>query len=103
MPAQGNIGSKDLAAGNQELICTMDEPGIVNISVCNRTAIPAKISIAIGNGANPTAKDYIQFSMPLSAFMPLERTGRSLGAGWKVWVMSDIAGCSACAEAVPST
>lgn len=104
MSAQGTLGSKDLAAGVHELICTLDEPGIVNITVCSRVVDAAKISIAIGySGTDPQLKDFIQYDMPLDGNYPLERNGRSLGTGARVWIRSDINGCTGSVEAIPST
>lgn len=103
MAGLGLLGSKDLGAGVDELICTLDEPCIFNVTVCNRTTNTPKIRIAIGTGASPALKDYIQYDMPLDANLAIERTGRSRLTGEKVWVRSDIAGVSACVESVPST
>jgi len=106
MSLPGLIGSADLTAGNWvQLGSALAEPGIVNITVCNRNTTAVKISIAIGYDAptDPGVKDHIQTDMPLAGNMPMERNGRSCSTGAKIWVRSDTANVSACAEGVPST
>lgn len=97
----GKLGSKDLTAATDELICTLAENQTINIRVSNRTANDAKIRIAIGTGVSPDPKDYIRYDTIIEPGLPLEDTGIAVSSGEKVWVRSDIAGCCARVYGVP--
>lgn len=85
------------------LLTTMTETGIVNICLVNRTTSDAKVRIAIGSGGSPALGEYIEYDATLQGNQPLERGGRSLSVGDKIWIRSTVAGISARAEGVPST
>lgn len=101
MPALGKLGSADVPAATDHLLAgPLDEVGIVNINLCNRSAGPVKVRIAIGAGGAPAAADYIEYDTVLQAGKPLERTGFVVAAGEKIWVRSDLVGVSARAHAI---
>lgn len=102
MPALGFLGRADLAADIDTLLCTMDEPGIVNVLFANRNATPVKIRIAITSGGLPAAADYIEYDPTVDANQPMERTGLSLSSGEKIYVRSNATNVSARANGVPS-
>lgn len=91
----GKLGSKDLTAASNELLCTAAENMTVNIRVVNRTANDVKVRVAIGTGAAPADGDYIEYDTIVEPGVPLENTGIAISSGEKVWVRSDIAGCCA--------
>jgi hypothetical protein len=104
MSALGKLGSLDIAtAGVAQLLCTMDDNGIVNVLVCNRTAADATIRIAITTAGAPTAADWIEYDVIVAANQPMERTGLSLSLGEKIYVQSATTGFSFRANGVPST
>lgn len=103
MSALGKLGSADVPIATNQLLCTMDEAGIINILICNRNAANVNVSIAIGMGANPALADYIEYLVPMAGNQPMERTGISVSSGEKVWVYSDTANISARVHGVPAT
>jgi hypothetical protein len=74
-----------------------DRRAVFTVSLCNRTAGPIKVRLALTAGPDPTDADWIEFDTPLSANDVLERTGLALSAGQKVFVRADVAGLSAVA------
>lgn len=96
MPS-GVLGKANLTAGADTLVYTVPASTVatINIRVANRNAETAKIRVAIGTEANPTAADYIDYDIPLSANGILEDTGLVCSSGEKVWVTSDVSNVSA--------
>ena len=95
--ASGKLGSANLAAGADTLVYTVPASTVatINIRVANRNTAAAKIRVAIGTGANPTAADYIDYDISLAANGILEDTGLVCSAGEKVWVMSNVSNVTA--------
>ena len=95
--ASGKLGTANLAAGADTLVYTVPASTVatINIRVANRNAAAAKIRVAIGTGANPTAADYIDYDISVPANGILEDTGLVCSAGEKVWVTSNVANVSA--------
>ena len=65
----------------------------VNISVCNRSATPARVSVAITSELSPANKDYIGFDALASQAAPLLRTGEVIKAGEHIVVIADSDAC----------
>lgn len=104
MSALGKLGSLDIAAANvAELLCTLDEAGIVNVLCCNRTTADITIRIAIGTGVAPATKDWIEYDVAVAANQPMERTGMALSSGEKIWVQASALNVSFRAHGVPAT
>ncbi|MBP9942071.1 MAG: hypothetical protein KBF33_11875 [Comamonas sp.] len=68
----------------------------VNINVCNRSTSSAKVRMAISTTIVPTAKEFIEYDIPVVAGgAPLLRTGEVLKAGEYVVIYTDGDSCSA--------
>ena len=95
--ASGKLGTANLDADADTLVYTVPASTVatINIRVANRNAAAAKIRVAIGTGANPTAADYIDYDISVPANGILEDTGLVCSAGEKVWVTSNVANVSA--------
>lgn len=65
----------------------------VNISVCNRSATAARVSVAISMAPAPTNAEYIEFDAMASQAAPLLRTGEVIKAGEYVVVIADSDAC----------
>lgn len=61
----------------------------VNINLCNRSASPVKIRLALSLTDAPTDDEFIEYDETLKGGKPLERTGFSLSPGERVWVWAD--------------
>lgn len=66
----------------------------VNINVCNRSAGPIKVRVALAAAAVPIDDEYIEYDETLKRGKPLERTGFSLSPGERVIVWADSAAAS---------
>lgn len=96
-----------IPAGADTLLHTVpaDSRAIVTLSLCNRSAAPAKVRVAFTSGDVPTTADWIEFDTPLpsagtSGGSTLERTGLAMAAGDRLYVRSDVVGVSAVAYGV---
>lgn len=81
--ATGRLGVADLAAATNTTVytCPTDTFAVVTVSVCNRSASPVTVQIAVSSTATPSAAEYLEFDTSLSAKGVLERTGIVLDAG----------------------
>lgn len=95
--ASGKLGAADLAANTDTLLYTVPEStrATVNIRVANRNGASAKIRVAIGSGASPSAADYMDYDISVQGNGILEDTGIVCSAGEKVWVRSDVSNVTA--------
>ena len=94
--ASGNLGSADLTATTDTLLYTVPASSLatLNIRVANRNSTTVAIRVAIGTGASPAVKDYIDYDLPVPANGVLEDSGIVCSAGEKVWAYSSMAGVS---------
>ena len=93
--AQGFLGSVDLAATTDTLLFTSAAtPQVFNVRFANRNASVVKIRVAIGTGASPATKDYVDYDISVPANGILEDTGLVATNGEKIWVRSDTANVS---------
>ncbi|MFZ6748505.1 hypothetical protein [Undibacterium sp. Ren11W] len=95
--ASGKLGSADLGAGVDTLLytCPALKLATVNISLCNRGAVPTTVRIAVGTGGAPAVTDYLEYETPLPGPGVLERTGIAVSAGEKIWARTVLATVSA--------
>lgn len=89
--ASGNLGSAALEANADTLLYTVPAGKVatLNINCTNRDAGNVKVRIAIGAGAAPANRDYIEYDVNVLGNGVLERSGIVCGAGEKVWVRAD--------------
>jgi hypothetical protein len=94
--ASGKLGAADLAANTDTLLYTVPASTVatVNVRIANRNASAVKVRVAIGIGASPEVKDYMEYDISIPANGILEDTGIVCSAGEKVWVSSDTASVS---------
>ena len=94
--ASGNLGSADLSKTTATLLYTVPASTLatLNIRVANRNSTTVAIRVAIGTGASPAAKDYIDYDFLVAANGVLEDSGIVCSAGEKVWAYSSMAGVS---------
>lgn len=94
--ASGNLGSADLTATTDTLLYTVPASSLatLNIRVANRNSTTVAIRVAIGTGASPAVKDYIDYDLLVAANGVLEDSGIVCSAGEKVWAYSSMAGVS---------
>ncbi|MEW8048934.1 MAG: hypothetical protein AB2792_19855 [Candidatus Thiodiazotropha sp.] len=101
--ASGRLGSQDLAATTNTIVCTgtSGTVTVANVNLCNRNAsTAATVRLAIEDGATgtPANEDYIEYGEVLAAGGGvLERTGIVLAAGHSIVAYSDTANVSAVA------
>lgn len=102
--ASGKLGAVDLGAAANTLLFTAaaNKVTTANIRFANRNALPAKIRLAIGVGAEPAGTDYMSYDLELPPNGTIEDTGVVLSAGEKVWVRSDVANVSVRAHGMES-
>lgn len=105
MALPGTLSVADLSADTDTLLATITAPAIVNINLCNRNNVDVKVRIAIDptGGATPGAAHWIEYDAPLGANQPLERGGKSVETGAKIWARTTLGSVSARVEGVPST
>lgn len=95
--ATGRLGAFDLASATNTTIytCPTDTFAVATVSVCNRSASPVLIRIAISTSGTPTNAEFIEYDTSLSANGVLERTGIVVDAGKTIVVRSSAASVSA--------
>jgi len=99
--AAGILGSADLAVATNTLLFTVDAtPQTLNVRFANRNATAARIRLAIGTGASPALKDYVDYDVTVQGFGVLEDTGLVASLGEKVWAYSDTANVSVRAHGI---
>jgi hypothetical protein len=91
----GKLGSADLAAAtNTEVyVCLTGTISTVNVSFCNRNALPSDIRLAITDTGllSLTDADYLEYDLELVSSGILERTGIVLSEGQSVVAYSALA------------
>jgi len=94
--ASGRLGAVDLAATTNTLVYTVpaDTVATVNISMCNRNAIPIAVRLAHLDGAIGTiaVEDWIEYDKSINDV--LERTGVVMSVGSTIVAYSDTANVS---------
>ena len=82
--ASGRLGAVSLAATTNTAIYTVPAStvAVVNVSICNRNAVPATVRLMHLDGAIGTlaVEDYIEYSVTIPANGVLERTGIVMAA-----------------------
>lgn len=89
----GRLGTANLTiAGGNTLVytCPVDTLAILYINICNRTATPAEIDIALADSAIPSVEQWIEFGLTLNANSSFERKGIVLSSGQTVVAKSSI-------------
>lgn len=94
--ASGKLGTAALAAAVNTDLYTVPAATVatVNISLCNRTAAPIAVRVAVRTGALGDAH-YIEYDASIPGNGVLERTGIAVSAGEVVTVYAAAAGISA--------
>ena len=98
--ATGRLGAANLSAASNTTVydCPDNTFGVVTLSVCNRSASPVTIQVAIclaATAATPDPSEYIEFDTTLSAKGVLERTGIVMAADQRLVVRSSGASVNA--------
>ena len=98
--ATGRLGAANLLAATNTTVydCPDNTFGVVTLSVCNRSASPVTIQVAIclaATAATPDPSEYIEFDTTLSAKGVLERTGIVMAADQRLVVRSSGASVNA--------
>jgi hypothetical protein len=101
--ASGILGTPvDLVATTNTILYTVpaDTFAVAAISICNRTAEPVRVRIALASSGTPTTAEWIEFDQSISANGVLERTGVVVEAGKNIVVRSSAASVSAMAYGI---
>lgn len=98
----GNVSGFDLAATTDTLIytCPSGMRGSVTVSFCNRGSTAVNVRLARGVGGSPAATDYLEYDAPVSAGIPLIRSGIPVQGGDKIWVRASAVNITAQIEGV---
>jgi hypothetical protein len=73
------------------------------VNICNRTAAPITVRLAVASLATPTNAEYIEYDTTIAANQVLERTGIVIDAGKLIVVRSSATGISAVAYGIETT
>lgn len=101
----GLLGKRNLVAGVPQSVylCGNDRATVVSISLCNRTADPVRVSIAVTESESVIAdKEYIEFKTTIGPNGVLERTSIYVSPYYYVTVISEEEGVSAVCWGVES-
>lgn len=94
--ATGRLGTADLSATTNTTVytCPTNTFAVVAVNICNRTASPVTVRMAVSDGAVPLNGEYIEFDATVAPNNVLERTGVVLASGQNVVVRSSAASVS---------
>ena len=103
--ATGRLGTADLAATTLTTLytCPATTFTVASVNICNRTAAPITVRIAVASAATPTNAEYIEYDTTIAANQILERTGIVMDAGKLIVVRSSATGVSAVAYGIETT
>lgn len=101
--ASGRFGKALLAANNDTTLYTTPAGKVATatLSLCNTSAAPVTVRVAVTTAAAPTPSDFIEYDVVLGVVgapggsSVLERTGIVLSAGESVVVRAGAAGIAA--------
>ena len=95
----GILGAADLAATTDPTLYTAPAgvTASMSVSLCNRSATPATVRLALAASASPTNAEYVLFDALLEGNATLERTALVVSDGDLVVVRSSVANISAVA------
>ena len=101
----GILGNWELFGGIPQSVylCDNSDSSVVNVNVCNRGNVTARISMAISNSeTSPLNAEWVEFESQLVAKGTLERTGIVLNPGQYIIVKSSQSNVNAVAWGVTS-
>jgi hypothetical protein len=103
--ATGRLGIADLTATTLTTLytCPATTFTVASVNICNRTAAPITVRIAVASVATPTNAEYIEYDTTIAANQILERTGIVMDAGKLIVVRSSATGVSAVAYGIETT
>ena len=111
--ATGRLGTADLASTTLTTLytCPATTFTVTSVSICNRTASPITVRIAVATATTPTNAEYIEYDVTVAANQVLERTGivmdnnqQTGGVGGKYLVVrASATGVSAVAYGIETT
>ena len=103
--ATGRLGTADLAATTLTTLytCPATTFTVASVSICNRTASPITVRLALASAATPTNAEYIEYDTTIAANQVLERTGIVMDAGKLIVVRASTTGISAVAYGIETT
>lgn len=103
--ATGRLGIADLAATTLTTLytCPATTFTVASVNICNRTAAPVTVRVAVASVATPTNAEYIEYDTTIAANQVLERTGIVMDAGKLIVVRSSATGVSAVAYGIETT
>jgi len=103
--ATGRLGIADLAATTLTTLytCPATTFTVASVNICNRTAAPITVRLAVASLATPTNAEYIEYDTTIAANQVLERTGIVIDAGKLIVVRSSATGISAVAYGIETT
>ena len=95
--ANGILGRTEVAATTLTTLYTVpaDTFAVVSVNICNRSAAPRTVRLALSDGATPATADYIEYDVEILAHGVLERTGIVMDAAKNIVVYADSLGISA--------
>lgn len=93
------LGAADLAATTNTTLYTVpaDTQAVASVSLCNRSATPQTVRLALSASDTPTAAEWLEYDTPVPAGGVLERTGIAMDDGKKIVVYAGGTGVSAVA------
>ena len=93
----GILGKGRLAQDTNTTLYTVpaEKLSVVAVSMCNTGGETAKVNVALSDGGNPAAGDYIEYGFSIAPSGSLERTGLVLDAGKRLIVRSTTDGVDA--------
>ncbi len=103
--ATGRLGTADLAATTLTTLytCPATTFTVASVSICNRTASPITVRLALASAATPTNAEYIEYDTTIAANQVLERTGIVMDAAKLIVVRASTTGISAVAYGIETT